>query len=135
MTTRSVLAQYINVTGRYGFIPARIRADRGKETPLTAGAHYWLASAEPRPIRFQQPQPSPFDNIQSSTEEYSTGSPPIESLDDDSDSLSLSTVSFRDCWIYGKSTQNIKIESWWGRLCEGRALFWRVSTVFYKAVR
>lgn len=44
-TARSVFAQYINVIGQYNYIPLLIRADRGKETGLIAGAHFWLSSA------------------------------------------------------------------------------------------
>ena len=33
-------------------------------------------------------------------------------------------VEFRDTWVYGKSTHNAKIESWWSRLQDGRGKFW-----------
>lgn len=36
-------------------------------------------------------------------------------------------ISFRDCWYYGKSTHNTRIESWWRRLGQSRGGFWRVS--------
>ncbi|POR31425.1 Uncharacterized protein TPAR_08364 [Tolypocladium paradoxum] len=34
-------------------------------------------------------------------------------------------VQLRDCWVFGKSTKNEKIESWWLRLSKGRSRFWR----------
>lgn len=39
-------------------------------------------------------------------------------------------LAFRDCFIYGRSINNIKIERWWGSLCQGRAWFWRVRRPF-----
>lgn len=36
-------------------------------------------------------------------------------------------VVFEDCWSYGKSTKNQRIESWWNQLCRARTGYWRVS--------
>ena len=88
-TARNVLAQYLAIVKAAGYIPEQIRADRGVETPLVAGAHYFLAR-------------------QASMEHPNT------------------ERTFEQCFIYGKSTRNIKIESWWEELSRSRAVFWRV---------
>ena len=36
-------------------------------------------------------------------------------------------IEFTDSFIYGTSTQNVRIESWWGQLCRGMLQTWRVS--------
>lgn len=36
-------------------------------------------------------------------------------------------LQFQDCYIYGTSTNNERIESWWGRLSRGMLQIWRVS--------
>jgi hypothetical protein len=103
-TAWSVFAQYLNVVKDYRYLPIAIRADRGTETALLAGAHFWLSSGvrrAGRQVPYQAPQ--------------------------DSDIQDSSPLQFNDCWSYGKSTQNVKIEAWWGQLCNGRAMFWRVS--------
>lgn len=38
-------------------------------------------------------------------------------------------ITFRQCWIYGKSTSNEKIESWWLRFSRGRGGAWRVCSL------
>ena len=97
-TSLAVLAQYVYIVEQYGYIPQILRADRGKETPLACGAHFWLSSSQRTNL----------------VRDEVTG---LEQA---------SPVTFRDCVIYGKSTKNIKIESWWGRLSDGRSHFWRV---------
>lgn len=91
-TSRSVLAQYLDVLSQRKTMPNIIRSDRGGETILMAGAHYYLSKTRVR--------------VREGT---------------------IQDVRFNDCWIYGKSTHNEKIESWWLRLSKGRAKFWRVS--------
>ena len=91
-TSRSVVAQYLHVLSERQTMPNIIRSDRGRETILMAGAHFYLSKERVR-VR---------DSIQQD-------------------------VRFQDCWAYGKSTNNQKIESWWLRLSRGRAKFWRVS--------
>lgn len=95
-TSRSVLAQYLNVLEERGKMPNLIRSDRGRETILMAAAHYYLAQTRVR-VR---------DGI-------------------------MQDINFRDCWVYGKSTHNEKIESWWHRLSQGRSGFWRVRMTAY----
>ncbi|KAH8661805.1 hypothetical protein BGZ61DRAFT_368878, partial [Ilyonectria robusta] len=89
-TSRSVVAQYLDVLSQRKTMPNIIRSDRGQETILMAGAHYYLSKTR---VRAREGIPQ--------------------------------DVRFRDCWIYGKSTHNEKIESWWLRLSRGRAKFWR----------
>lgn len=36
-------------------------------------------------------------------------------------------VCFRRCFIFGSSTRNVRIESWWGLLTKGRMKKWHVS--------
>lgn len=69
-----------------------IRSDRGRETLLTAAAHFFLSQGRNRI----------FEGVREE-------------------------VKFHDCWVYGKSIHNEKIESWWGRLATGSAAFWRAS--------
>lgn len=39
----------------------------------------------------------------------------------------LVPITFRDCWSFGRSVHNVRIESWWHRLYQGQAGKWRVS--------
>ncbi|KAG8674007.1 hypothetical protein FPOAC1_007326 [Fusarium poae] len=90
-TSRSVVEQYLYALQQRETMPYLIRSDRGNETLLMAGAHYYLSQAQVRKRN----------------------------------NTTLDQVQFDDVWIYGKSTHNEKIESWWLRLSKGRAKFWR----------
>jgi arginine repressor len=96
-TSIGVGLQYLSVIRTLGFAPRIIRADRGKETPVLAGLHWYLSHLSGRE------RVSPLTGVSS-------------------------PIQFRDCFIYGKSINNVKIESWWNRLCKGRTQFWRVSS-------
>ena len=37
-------------------------------------------------------------------------------------------ILFKECYAYGTSTQNERIEAWWNRLSSGQVLRWRVRT-------
>jgi len=103
-TAWNVFAQYINVVANGGYLPLLLSADRGSETPLVAGAHYYLSAAVrdgPSPVQRQRPS-NPL-------EQDGTG------------------LHFKDCFVYCKSLRNIKIESWWDKMNRGRAIVWRVS--------
>ncbi len=39
------------------------------------------------------------------------------------------TIQLRDCFMYGTSTANQRIESWWGQLSKGQLILWRVSSL------
>src|SRR5947207_823886 len=40
-------------------------------------------------------------------------------------------VQFEDCYLYGTSTANQRIEAWWQQLSKGYLFRWRVSIFFY----
>ncbi|KAH6954064.1 hypothetical protein BKA56DRAFT_603786, partial [Ilyonectria sp. MPI-CAGE-AT-0026] len=96
-TSIGVGLQYLSVVRELGFTPRIIRADRGKETPVVAGLHWYHSSQTGR----ERVQPLTGEAV---------------------------PIQFKDCFVYGKSIHNVKIESWWNRLCKGRSQFWR--TVF-----
>src|SRR6266566_4553639 len=107
-TAWNVFAQYINVVANGGYLPLLLSADRGSETPLVAGAHYYLSAAVrdgPSPVQRQRPS-NPL-------EQDGTG------------------LHFKDCFVYCKSLRNIKIESWWDKMNRGRAIVWRVSLYLF----
>jgi hypothetical protein len=39
-------------------------------------------------------------------------------------------LTFDDCFFYGRSVHNTRIESWWGQLSNGRLQLWRVSNLY-----
>jgi transposase InsO family protein len=86
-TAVSVLKQYLQAVKTYG-CPNRVRSDEGREVPMMADAHYYFY-------------------YQALLNEHAAG----RLLDED-----LDRAIFEDCWIFGKSTANIRIESLWGRL-------------------
>ncbi|KAK3983787.1 hypothetical protein QBC44DRAFT_302540 [Cladorrhinum sp. PSN332] len=106
MTTRSVFAQYLRLIGQLGYIPRKIRSDRGKETPMAAWAHWVLSQAtkKQRILRSRR-------NKNGDLEWYLPGDP--------------GGPDFEDCWKYGKSTKNQRIESFWLRLANAKTRFWR----------
>jgi hypothetical protein len=85
-TQVSVLSQYLNAVQIIGYCPNFLRTDRGREVPMMADAHYHF---------YWQ---ALVDALGYSTEE-------------DLDAATLS-----DCYIFGKSTGNIRIEGLWGHL-------------------
>lgn len=120
-TARNCLAQYVAMVGKWGFLPMTIRADRGAETTLMAGAHYWLSL----PVRQQGDITQPFTSVYRARQQ-------VPALENDGlpgtpvDQADPEPIEFEDCWSYRTSMRNMRIESWWGRLCEGRSKFWRV---------
>ncbi len=40
-------------------------------------------------------------------------------------------LAFKDCYLYGTSTANQRIESWWGQLSKGTLYCWRVRSKTY----
>jgi hypothetical protein len=38
-------------------------------------------------------------------------------------------IAHADCYSYGKSTENTRIESWWAQLSRSSMFIWRVSTI------
>lgn len=48
---------------------------------------------------------------------------------------SYEPIEFEQCFLYGTSTNNQRIESWWGRLSKGRLFRWRVSVLIFITIR
>lgn len=44
-------------------------------------------------------------------------------------------LEFQDCYLYGTSTANQRIEAWWQQLSKGLLFRWRVSFISYKIFR
>jgi hypothetical protein len=86
-TQVSVLSQYLNAIDLIGYCPNFLRTDRGREVPMMADAHYHFY----------------WQALVDALGDYSTN--------EDLDAANLS-----DCYIFGKSTANIRIEGLWGHL-------------------
>ena len=41
----------------------------------------------------------------------------------------IPTITLNDCYIYGTSTENQRIEAWWAQLTKSLLFRWRVSTI------
>lgn len=87
-TEISVLRQLLDSVHEYDKFPRYIRTDRGKETPMCAGAHYQLH-------RQQTPD-----------------------------------IELKDCFLYGPSTANQRIEAWWQQAQMSSLYRWRVRDHF-----
>lgn len=98
-TQASVLAQYLETALAGGRIPKIIRTDRGVETALVADAHYYLRHTMHR-----------------------NGD---RSGDRGGDRSASSSIELGDCFHYGTSKQNQRIESWWGQLAKSAISRWR----------
>lgn len=130
LTQRSVFAQYLCVVREFGVIPMVMRSDRGGETVMVAGAHYWLSLGANRARRLR-----PRRNREGQVEWYMLGNDGQRAHRVDRDAMDPDAplygpeepVVFEDCWSYGKSTKNQRIESWWNQLCRARTGYWRVS--------
>ncbi|KAI1430475.1 hypothetical protein GGR50DRAFT_698997, partial [Xylaria sp. CBS 124048] len=109
LTARSVFAQYMYIIKQYGFIPQMMRSDRGGETTMMAAAHYVLSKR----VKTRR-----FPLTRRHMPDMGFPEPPPMSGDD-------GPLPWSHCWIYGKSTQNQRIEAWWNRMQENRTLFWR----------
>ncbi|KAI1818900.1 hypothetical protein F4861DRAFT_544577 [Xylaria intraflava] len=113
LTARSVFAQYMHIVGAYGFIPQLIRSDRGNETVMMATAHNILTQ-HTKARRFPRQLPR--------IEDLANGQVPQPEPERDG------IIPWSECWSWGKSTHNQRIESWWNQLQENRTLFWRVRS-------
>jgi hypothetical protein len=40
------------------------------------------------------------------------------------------TIAFKDCYYYGTSVKNTRVEKWWGNLTGSQLFTWRVSIIF-----
>ena len=43
-------------------------------------------------------------------------------------------ISLENCYIYGTSTENVRVESWWGQLSKGMVFRWRVSCKYLSLI-
>ena len=92
------LLQYLAAVDACGFIPKLLRIDRGGETTLFTGAHYWLVLAALQVEAMAQGQ------------EWPPAQP----------------IPFSKACIFGMSIHNQRIESWWGQLLKGSERRWIV---------
>jgi hypothetical protein len=86
-TAVSVLRQYL-VAIRANGCPNCLRTDKGREVPMMADVHYYLY-------------------LQALIDEHNAGRITAQQLE---------SACFEDCYVFGKSTANIRIKSLWGRL-------------------
>ena len=100
-TALCTLKQFLRTVQHLGMRPFFTRSDHGIETPLWVAAQATLARAGPADIT--------FEDEAGVTHRYRQGDR-IES-----------------CHMYGPSTRNIRIESWWRRLRSGATDRWIVS--------
>ncbi|KAK4119873.1 hypothetical protein N657DRAFT_242859 [Parathielavia appendiculata] len=130
LTARSIFAQYLWVVSQYGFLPMVIRADRGKETTMVAAAHFWLSLGTTSLRRLR-----PRRNREGGIDWYMPaggGQPDVRVdlgvMDPDAPLFGPERpFQFSDCWVYGKSTKNQRIEAWWSQFARGRSTYWVVS--------
>jgi hypothetical protein len=122
LTARSIVIQYLEIIGELEYIPLAIRSDRGGELHHFATVHYLLSQAagNRRHPRVYQAYTQDIPNAHSYPQNFPRPS-------------TTEVLSFGDCWCFGKSIHNQKIESWWSRLCSGRSIFWRVSRYLMKS--
>lgn len=131
LTARSVFAQYLKIVRHLRIIPMVIRSDRGTETVMVAAAHFWLSQATSALRRLR-----PRRNRNGGIDWYmpdANGGPDVwvdlDTLDSDAPLYGPERpFEFGDCWVYGKSTKNQRIESWWSQFAKGRSWFWIVSS-------
>ena len=130
LTERSVFAQYVKTVEAYEFLPMVIRSDHGSETGMLAAAHYWLSLGTTverrlRPRRDRDGRvawfmPAPYGGPDVEVD--------LEAMDPAAPLYGPARpFEFKDCYNYGKSTKNQRIESFWSQMCRGRSGFWRVS--------
>jgi hypothetical protein len=97
-TSISTLKQYLQAVQRLQMRPFFTRSDHGVETPLWAAAQAALAKAGPKKLKY--------------TDENG-----ISHYYEQGDRLD-------SCHLYGPSTRNVKIESWWRQLRGGATDRW-----------
>lgn len=95
-TAVSVLRQYLDCVRSNGYIPRKLRVDLGSETVLIGDAHLALRESS-----------SDAPSLSSDAPPSSSDAPPSSSI-----------TRFRNYFIYGRSIDNQRIESWWGQLAQ-----------------
>ena len=89
--------------------PFFTRSDHGIETPLWVAAQATLAQAGPAKITYED---------EAGVQHYYHQGNRIKS-----------------CHMYGPSTRNVRIESWWRQLRTGASDRWIVSKSLYKRIK
>ncbi|KAG6065243.1 hypothetical protein E4U32_007591 [Claviceps aff. humidiphila group G2b] len=97
-TALSTLKQYLRTVKTLGMRPLLTRTDRGRETPLFVMAQAMLAAANPITVT--------YEDVNGNERTFTQGN------------------RMSSCHHYGPSTQNVRIESWWGLLRKGAAQDW-----------
>ena len=97
-TSMSTLKQYLQAVQRLQMRPFFTRSDHGIETPLWAAAQAALAKAGPKKLK--------YTDSDGTSHFYAQG----DRLD--------------SCHLYGPSTRNVRIESWWRQLRRGATDRW-----------
>lgn len=100
-TSISTLKQYLRTIQHLGMRPFFTRSDHGVETPLWVAAQAMLAQAGPADITYEDE-----NNI---THHYRQGN------------------RIQSCHMYGPSTKNVRVESWWRQLRFSATDRWIVS--------
>ena len=132
-TQRSVALQYLDTIRALERLPLIIRSDHGVETGMIAGAHYWLSAASTEG-RLLKPSRDEDGNVVWIYRENADGmevrhvvhANPEEDVPPPTFSP-WRALEFKDCYSYGLSTKNQRIESWWQELNFHITGYWRVS--------
>lgn len=132
-TQRSVCLQYTDTVRTLGYLPLIMRSDHGVETGMIAGAHYWLSAASKEP-RLLKPTRNDRGQVVWIYREVVDGEEVRHEVPADPEQGVAypkfgpeRNLEFKDCYSYGLSTKNQRIESWWSELNFHVTLFWRVS--------
>ena len=107
-TQVSVATQFCKAVQFHNKFPRIIRSDRGAETSILADIQYDLAV----------------------TDMYDKSISPVNENGEALDEWPL-----REFYVYGTSTKNIRIESWWGQLRRGQTGNWQVRYFSFSNVR
>ena len=107
-TQVSVATQFCKAVQFHNKFPQIIRSDRGAETSILADIQYDLAV----------------------TDMYDKGISPV-----DENGETLDEWPLRKFYVYGTSTLNVRIESWWRQLRRGQTGNWMVQYLIFSNVR
>ena len=107
-TQVSVATQFCKAVQFHNKFPRIIRSDRGAETSILADIQYDLAV----------------------TDMYDKGISPV-----DENGEALDEWPLQKFYVYGTSTLNVRIESWWRQLRRGQTGNWMVRYLIFSNVR
>lgn len=98
LTAMSTLKQFLRTVDNFGYRPYFTRCDHGTETPLWVAAHGLLAGWDEAMVAHNPGTAEEFWHLQGN--------------------------ALNSCHIYGPSTANQRIESWWSKLMWGCTKRW-----------